>query len=980
MATRKAPAKKAPVRKAKTPAIAPAPKRRIRLDALAGAGPARSHADISNVVDFQTYSLESTKPLPGVVPPVAWAEMANDAGIQNAFGFANAAFGAGSGFFWPGYTVLAEWAQRPEYRRIAETISKECTRRWIKLHTSGDGDKSAKIKKMNAEIKRLKVRDAYRECIQQDGLFGRSHIYIDTGHTEDRDELVTPLFVDKAKVGIGGLKRLRVVEPMWTYPGDYNAIDPLTPDYYRPTTWWVMSKKIHSTRLQTMVLRDVPDLLKPAFQFGGLSMSQMLKPYVDNWLRTRQSVSDLLHSFSVSGIKTNMDSVLQGGTSDSLITRAELFNRHRDNRGLFLLDKETEEFFNVTTPLSSLDKLQAQSQEHISSIAGIPLTILLGITPSGLNASSEGEIRTFYAWIEAIQEDFIRDPLTRILKLIQLSLFGSIDPDIDFSFVPLWSLDDAALATKRKTEADTASVYVNAGIVSPDEERQRLAQDDEGIYSNIDLSTPAPPPPGAEGEDGPGIGHNGGPGLETDDEDESDDLPGNHLPWGGSDKPKPSPTVAKDADPQWNEDKHHRGQPGNAGQFGAGGSGPTSKPLESKPSGPKPPDAGNVAMASLFKSVNSSKFSDKQKLDGLKQFKEEHTKLGNKSTADYADKWHSIIKERLPSEAPASGPEVPVPEVNSPTPTQVAHNQTLKGDMARLIKKHAVAESEYHLKRATDMPQSFAQGDKEYLQQKVDYLKSRPETDFGAAIKPKKKKPHVRDVAKPQPEDPPAAAAKKQAVAAKREAIAKNLTKPFDYDQAATGDKAKADEALKSVVPTADKDLWKSVPGKQKAALKSYTNEGYAFANNVLRGISTEDEATGEAGFDVGELIAHINDAFDSPISRLSADLQVHRVTDLAPEMVEALTEALGRGESPMFQQGGFLSTTVSSDATNDFENRNVMMHITVGKSTPALFLNSVSQFADQDEILLKHGQQIRITGLKQDPDTEMWHVTGETA
>ena len=46
--------------------------------------------------------------------------------------------------------------------------------------------------------------------------------------------------------------------------------------------------------------------------FGGLAMSQMLKPYVDNWLRTRQSVSDLIHSFSVSGIKTDLSTMLMG--------------------------------------------------------------------------------------------------------------------------------------------------------------------------------------------------------------------------------------------------------------------------------------------------------------------------------------------------------------------------------------------------------------------------------------------------------------------------------------------------------------------------------------------------------------------------------------------------------------------------------------------------------------------------------------------
>jgi hypothetical protein len=55
----------------------------------------------------------------------------------------------------------------------------------------------------------------------------------------------------------------------------------------------------------------------------------------------------------------------------------------RSNAGTFALDKETEEFFNVSTPLGTLDALQAQSQEQMSSVSGIPLIILLGITPRG---------------------------------------------------------------------------------------------------------------------------------------------------------------------------------------------------------------------------------------------------------------------------------------------------------------------------------------------------------------------------------------------------------------------------------------------------------------------------------------------------------------------------------------------------------------------------------------------------------------------
>src|SRR5262249_37704416 len=162
-----------------------------------------------------------------------------------------------------------------------------------------------------------------------------------------------------------------VIEPLWTYPGNYNSTNPLAEDFYRPRSWYVMNREVHASRLLTFVSRPLPDLLKPAYAFGGLSLSQIAKPYVDNWLRTRQSVSDLLHSFSTMVLKTNLAAVLDAGGAEQMLRRAVLFNQARDNRNLMMIDHDTEDFANVSAPLGSLDRLQAQSQEHMAAVTGI---------------------------------------------------------------------------------------------------------------------------------------------------------------------------------------------------------------------------------------------------------------------------------------------------------------------------------------------------------------------------------------------------------------------------------------------------------------------------------------------------------------------------------------------------------------------------------------------------------------------------------
>lgn len=437
------------------------------------------------------------QPMPGVVPPEE-LKLAMD-GVSNLYSYA-AINASGDMLSFPGFPLLAELAQRPEYRHISETIAREMTRKWVRLIANGDDDKSDKIAALEARMEELDVRGVFRRACEHDGLFGRGHVYIETDGGRDRDALRNPLVVDRATVPQGTNIRLRNVEPLWTYPNDYNSADPLNADFYKPRTWWVMGTPVHRTRLLSLIGREMPDILKPAYGFAGLSLSQMAIPYVQNWLRTRQSVSDLLHSFSVMVLATNMSAVLQGGGSESLVYRAQMFNQTRDNRGLMMLDKETETLANVSAPLSTLDHLQAQAQEQMASVSGIPLVKLLGITPTGLNASSDGEIRVFYDTIAAYQIKLFGDPLKRVMDLLQLSLFGEVDPEIGFEFEPLWQLDEAGEAAVRKTDADTDIEYVNAGVLAPEEVRNRIAHAKGSAYSNIDVSDVPEPEDDGGGE------------------------------------------------------------------------------------------------------------------------------------------------------------------------------------------------------------------------------------------------------------------------------------------------------------------------------------------------------------------------------------------------------------------------------------------------------------------------------------------------
>ncbi|MDE2441453.1 MAG: DUF1073 domain-containing protein [Betaproteobacteria bacterium] len=413
--------------------------------------------------------------------------MAMDDALQSGI-YAYAMQGArteGIGFL--GFPYLAELSQRPEYRLVSTIFARECTRKWIKF--SGD---EAKCDELEVALDRYGVQAKFRELVEHDGFFGRAHLFIDLGDNAQDEELSRPLIISDRKIKQGGLKGIEVSEPFWIYPLAYETANPLSKDFYRPNLWQVMTSTVHRTRLLTFVGNELPDMLKPSYAFAGLSRSQMIKPYVDNWLGTRDSVADLLRSFSTMVVKTDMTAALATGTNDGLINRMELFSRTRDNRGLFMLDKESEDLANVSTPLGTLDALQKQALEQICYIAGIPATILLGDSPDGLNATSDGELRTFYNTVAGYQERVLRAPLEYLLQVVMLSEWGEIDEDITFEFMDLWEMDEEAKARIRKSDADADVAYAAAGIVSPEEVRERIVNDEDSPWFGLDLSAPAP--------------------------------------------------------------------------------------------------------------------------------------------------------------------------------------------------------------------------------------------------------------------------------------------------------------------------------------------------------------------------------------------------------------------------------------------------------------------------------------------------------
>jgi uncharacterized protein len=422
--------------------------------------------------------------------------LAYDDGGQTAptFSFLNSS-ALGCGLTFPGFPYLAALQQISEYRAPCEVISTEMTREWIEIVSKGNTaeKKDEKIKEITERMDELKLRERFQTVLLYDGQFGGGHLYWEFEGSDNDRVRQLPLVIKEIKKG--SLKRVTAIEPYWMTPYNYNANRPELPDFYVPQSWFMLGKKTHTSRLMVVISRPLPDLLKPSYNFTGISLAQLMAPYIDRWLRTAKSVNDLISIFSIVNLSTNMQSTVEegGDNGPTLLQRLKMFTASRDNKGVMLTDKDSEELKVMEATLSGLSDLQAQAQEHMAAPSHIPLIKLFGITPVGLNTTSEGEFQSFYDWISAQQQHTCGDHVKRALEIVQMDLYGQVDDDITFKFKTLFKPTAKEQAEQKKADADRDDKYVAMGAISADEVRARLAGDPNSGYDGLTGDAPGPP-------------------------------------------------------------------------------------------------------------------------------------------------------------------------------------------------------------------------------------------------------------------------------------------------------------------------------------------------------------------------------------------------------------------------------------------------------------------------------------------------------
>jgi phage-related protein (TIGR01555 family) len=391
------------------------------------------------------------------------------------------------------------WRGNPLAARVIETWPNEMTREgWDVVVDRDARDANEGLAgDVEAKLEELGVVDALWRGLAYERAYGGAAILL--GAQDMSGSLENPLG-DR----VTSLDWLTVFEPEEITPRWFYA-DPRAPKFGEPSHYEINPllsgppKDRAATPPERIIVHESRLLI-----FPGILVSRRIPFYTPTlWgdsVMTRvwdvlrdhgmgfNAAAVLMQDFSQAVFKIqNLAGAMAEDRDDEIKIRAQAVELSRSVARAIIIDAE-EEFERKQTPVTGLPELLDRFSILLAAAADMPLTLLMGVSPGGLNATGESDIRFFYDRVRAQQERKLKPHLERLVKII-FGVLGVEEPEQwSVKFRPLWQHSVKEMAEARKLQSETDKTYVEMMAVSPaDIARSRFGGDGYSFDTDVDM-------------------------------------------------------------------------------------------------------------------------------------------------------------------------------------------------------------------------------------------------------------------------------------------------------------------------------------------------------------------------------------------------------------------------------------------------------------------------------------------------------------
>jgi hypothetical protein len=192
--------------------------------------------------------------------------------------------------------------------------------------------------------------------------------------------------------------------------------------YMQPTLYQVNGAVIHPSRVIDFSYYRPSEEYLPEYQYGGISEFELIyDQLVNDGIVERASVTGLnKNSIPTIKVKDFKQLCMQKKEGDMLRYFGAMENA-ASIYGSRLIDAD-DDIFTTQQTLTNLVQADLISIRRLSMVSQIPQAWLIGESVKGLNATGEFEQNVFQDMIERLQENFLIEPINRLLSLCNLGV------------------------------------------------------------------------------------------------------------------------------------------------------------------------------------------------------------------------------------------------------------------------------------------------------------------------------------------------------------------------------------------------------------------------------------------------------------------------------------------------------------------------------------------------------------------------------
>lgn len=375
---------------------------------------------------------------------------------------------------WIGYQAISVLLQHWLINRACSIPAFDATRNGWKIQ----GLDEDKTKRLEAFDRKRGIKNLAKEQARYTRGFGIRIAMFKVRSTDPR-YYEKPFNIDS--VVPGSYIGISQIDQVWCSPifNMENINDPTRIDFYVPDYWMIGTKKVHKSHLVITRYSEVPDILKPSYQYGGLSLPQLIWERVYAAERSANEGPQLLMTKRINIINTTLEMI--GSDPDAIIAKYQEIAERRDNYGLMLMGS-TDSYSQHETALSDVDTVIMTEYQLVASVAETPVTKLLGTTPKGFQSTGEHETDNYNILLAGIQEHHCDPLLERHYQLASRHLWGENLP-IETAWNSLDEPTEKERADTQLVKAQTRQINQTLGNVSPEENRKAIQNDPDSGYN-----------------------------------------------------------------------------------------------------------------------------------------------------------------------------------------------------------------------------------------------------------------------------------------------------------------------------------------------------------------------------------------------------------------------------------------------------------------------------------------------------------------